>query len=134
MAERFLIMVRSHLPFIFLWNELFMHQLTIHFKMQFFLILKLSSSQLYKKNKPTIEAYTQLDNYTIFSQIFPSRVKGPTHNQTPSVYFPNKKETKMAPKTIQLHLVADHMNWLDKICGLILLSRFNAKNQLDKAI
>lgn len=67
MAERFLIMVRSHLPFIFLWNELFIHQLTIHFKMQFFLTLKLSSSQLYKKNKPTIEAYTQLDNYTIFS-------------------------------------------------------------------
>ena len=51
MAERFLIMVRSHLPFIFLWNELFIHQLTIHFKMQFFLTLKLSSSQLYKKKK-----------------------------------------------------------------------------------
>ena len=35
--------------------------------MQFFLTLKLSSSQLYKKKQPTIEAYTQLDNYTIFS-------------------------------------------------------------------
>ena len=59
MGRRFLVMVKSHLSFIFLLNELFIHSFIIHFKIQFVLIQRLSLAKLYQKNK--------IDNWGLYS-------------------------------------------------------------------
>lgn len=77
MGKRFLVMAKSHLSFIFLLNEVFIHSLIIHFKIQFFLIQRLSLAKQYQNKIDNWGLYSARQLYNLSIDFF---TEGPSSN------------------------------------------------------